>query len=71
MPGTVADGPTVALSFANNFWGKGDAGYGPLMDRMASAKQTNDELKAFYNGAHQVSQVYLNWLTLASSSCCA
>ena len=50
MPSTVADGPTVALSFANNFWGKSDAGYGPLLDRMANAKQTNDELKAYYNG---------------------
>ena len=35
---------------ANNFWGKDDAGVGPLLDRMASAKQTSDELRSFYSG---------------------
>ncbi|PYH78969.1 putative cell division control protein [Aspergillus uvarum CBS 121591] len=49
MPGTVADGPTVAMSFANNFWGKDDAGVGPMMDRMHNAKASCDELKTFYN----------------------
>ncbi|PYH43323.1 formin-binding protein HOF1 [Aspergillus saccharolyticus JOP 1030-1] len=49
MPGTVADGPTVAMSFANNFWGKDDAGVGPMMDRMHNAKTSCDELKTFYN----------------------
>ncbi|KAL5338686.1 hypothetical protein BJX70DRAFT_365916 [Aspergillus crustosus] len=49
MPGTVAEGPTVALSFANNFWGKEDAGVGPMLDRMHAAKASCDELKTFYN----------------------
>lgn len=35
---------------ANNFWGKDDAGVSPLLERMHAAKQTCDELKAFYNG---------------------
>ncbi|KAJ5808207.1 hypothetical protein N7474_009476 [Penicillium riverlandense] len=49
MPGTVADGPSVSMSFANNFWGKDDAGLHPMLDRMHGSKITNDELKAFYN----------------------
>ncbi|BCS03471.1 formin-binding protein HOF1 [Aspergillus luchuensis] len=49
MPGTVADGPTVAMSFANNFWGKEDAGVGPMLDRMHTSKVSCDELKTFYN----------------------
>lgn len=35
---------------ANNFWGKEDAGVQPLLERMLAAKQTSDELKAFYSG---------------------
>jgi hypothetical protein len=46
----VSDGPSVALSFANNFWGKDDAGVEPLLQRMHNAKQTCDELKTFYTG---------------------
>ena len=38
------------MSFANNFWGKEDAGVQPLLERMHNAKITCDELKAFYNG---------------------
>jgi hypothetical protein len=38
------------IAVANNFWGKEDAGVTPLLDRMAGAKQTCDELRAFYNG---------------------
>ncbi|KAL4928412.1 formin-binding protein HOF1 [Aspergillus undulatus] len=49
MPGTVADGPTVALSFANNFWGKDDAGVAPMLERMHASKTSCDELKTFYN----------------------
>ncbi|OJJ39155.1 hypothetical protein ASPWEDRAFT_36883 [Aspergillus wentii DTO 134E9] len=49
MPGTVAEGPSVSLSFANNFWGKEDAGVGPMLDRMHNAKTTCDELKSFYS----------------------
>ncbi|KAJ5728321.1 hypothetical protein N7493_004651 [Penicillium malachiteum] len=48
MPGTVAEGPTVSMSFANNFWGKDDAGVQPMLDRMHGSKTTSDELKAFY-----------------------
>lgn len=33
---------------ANNFWGKDDAGVGPMLDRMHNAKTTCDELKTFY-----------------------
>ncbi|KAJ5167917.1 uncharacterized protein N7482_003511 [Penicillium canariense] len=49
MPGTVAEGPTVSMSFANNFWGKEDAGLQPMLDRMHASKVTSDELKAFYS----------------------
>ena len=38
------------MSFANNFWGKEDAGVEPLLQRMHNAKQTCDELKSFYQG---------------------
>lgn len=36
-------------SVANNFWGKDDAGVGPMLDRMHNAKITCDELKSFYS----------------------
>ncbi|KAI0503385.1 hypothetical protein F5B22DRAFT_629220 [Xylaria bambusicola] len=52
------EGPTVALSFANNFWGKDDAGVGPLLDRMASAKQTSDELRSFYSARASLEDDY-------------
>ncbi|KAL8669625.1 MAG: hypothetical protein Q9168_005790 [Polycauliona sp. 1 TL-2023] len=58
MPGTVADGPTVAMSFANNFWGKDDAGVQPLLERMQNAKVTCDELKAFYNTRAAIEDEY-------------
>ncbi|KAJ5141351.1 hypothetical protein N7476_008906 [Penicillium atrosanguineum] len=48
MPGTVAEGPSVSMSFANNFWGKDDAGLQPMLDRMHGSKTTSDELKTFY-----------------------
>ncbi|KAI2610589.1 hypothetical protein GGR54DRAFT_373992 [Hypoxylon sp. NC1633] len=57
MP-AVTEGPTVALSFANNFWGKDDAGVGPLLDRMASAKQTSDELRSFYSSRASIEDEY-------------
>ncbi|KAI0965297.1 hypothetical protein F4678DRAFT_476692 [Xylaria arbuscula] len=57
MPSAI-EGPTVALSFANNFWGKDDAGVGPLLDRMASAKQTSDELRSFYNARASLEDDY-------------
>ncbi|MCJ1291457.1 hypothetical protein MMC34_003000 [Xylographa carneopallida] len=58
MPGTVADGPTVSLSFANNFWGKEDAGVQPLLERMHNAKVTSDELKTFYNSRAAIEDEY-------------
>ncbi|KAK1725232.1 hypothetical protein CaCOL14_012934 [Colletotrichum acutatum] len=58
MPISTADGPSVALSFANNFWGKEDAGVGPLLDRMLAAKQTCDELKAFYSARASIEDEY-------------
>jgi len=39
-------------SVANNFWGKDDAGVEPLIQRMANAKTTCDELKNFYSGTN-------------------
>ncbi|KAJ5047538.1 uncharacterized protein L3040_003361 [Drepanopeziza brunnea f. sp. 'multigermtubi'] len=48
MPSAVSDAPSVSMSFANNFWGKDDAGVEPLLLRMQNAKQTCDELKSFY-----------------------
>ncbi|KAE8353306.1 hypothetical protein BDV28DRAFT_109495 [Aspergillus coremiiformis] len=58
MPGTVTDGPTVAMSFANNFWGKDDAGVGPMLDRLHSAKVSCDELKTFYNIRAAIEEEY-------------
>ncbi|KAI1373577.1 hypothetical protein F4677DRAFT_429330 [Hypoxylon crocopeplum] len=57
MP-AATDGPAVSLSFANNFWGKDDAGVGPLLDRMASAKQTSDELRSFYSARSSIEDEY-------------
>ncbi|RPA83678.1 hypothetical protein BJ508DRAFT_207045 [Ascobolus immersus RN42] len=50
--------PSVTLSFANNFWGKDDAGVGPLLQRMHDAKTTCDELKNFYMTRHQIEDEY-------------
>ncbi|KAL9004805.1 MAG: hypothetical protein Q9188_002396 [Gyalolechia gomerana] len=58
MPGTVAEGPTVSMSFANNFWGKDDAGVQPLLERMQNAKVTSDELKGFYNTRATIEDEY-------------
>ncbi|KAG5925693.1 hypothetical protein E4U42_004047 [Claviceps africana] len=58
MPSATADAPTVALSFANNFWGKEDAGVGPLLERMQSAKTTCDELKSFYGARASIEEEY-------------
>ncbi|KAI9673126.1 MAG: hypothetical protein M1817_002988 [Caeruleum heppii] len=58
MPGTVSDGPSVSLSFANNFWGKEDAGVSPLLERMHDAKVTSDELKAFYTARAAIEDEY-------------
>ncbi|KAH8904269.1 hypothetical protein BR93DRAFT_960950 [Coniochaeta sp. PMI_546] len=58
MPGATTETPSVALSFANNFWGKDDAGVSPLLERMHAAKQTCDELKAFYNARASIEDDY-------------
>ncbi|KAL2187310.1 hypothetical protein L209DRAFT_686324 [Thermothelomyces heterothallicus CBS 203.75] len=58
MPATVSDAPAVALSFANNFWGKDDAGVPPLLERMHNAKQTCDELRAFYSARASIEDEY-------------
>jgi len=59
MPGSVTpEGPSVALSFANNFWGKDDAGVSPLLERMQDAKVSGDELKAFYTARAQIEDEY-------------
>ncbi|KAB5542919.1 hypothetical protein GE09DRAFT_1225066 [Coniochaeta sp. 2T2.1] len=50
--------PSVALSFANNFWGKDDAGVSPLLERMHAAKTTCDELKSFYNARASIEDDY-------------
>ncbi|KAK3724072.1 formin-binding protein [Vermiconidia calcicola] len=63
MPGPVAaEKPTVSLSFANNFWGKDDAGVGPLLERMGNAKVTGDELNAFYTARAQIEKEYASKL---------
>lgn len=43
---------------ANNFWGKDDAGVGPLLDRMLAAKQTCDELRSFYSARASIEEDY-------------
>ncbi|KAM7223999.1 hypothetical protein V8F06_000472 [Rhypophila decipiens] len=58
MPAAMSDGPAVALSFANNFWGKDDAGVGPLLERMHNAKQTCDELRSFYSARASIEEDY-------------
>ncbi|KUJ20498.1 uncharacterized protein LY89DRAFT_695135 [Mollisia scopiformis] len=58
MGGTVVDGPSVTMSFANNFWGKDDAGVDPLLQRMHNAKQTCDELKSFYTARAAIEDEY-------------
>ncbi|KAJ5584488.1 uncharacterized protein N7459_004288 [Penicillium hispanicum] len=63
MPGTLADGPSVSMSFANNFWGKDDAGLQPMLDRMHGSKVTSDELKAFYNVRAAIEDEYARKLS--------
>ncbi|TWU75954.1 hypothetical protein ED733_006629 [Metarhizium rileyi] len=58
MPAATAEAPAVMLSFANNFWGKEDAGVGPLLERMQSAKTTSDELRSFYSARASIEDEY-------------
>ncbi|KAL2119753.1 hypothetical protein VTJ04DRAFT_6714 [Mycothermus thermophilus] len=66
MPAAVAEVPGVALSFANNFWGKDDAGVAPLLERMHNAKQTCDELRAFYSARASIEDEYARKLLALS-----
>ncbi|EEH44278.2 formin-binding protein HOF1 [Paracoccidioides brasiliensis Pb18] len=66
MPGPVSETPSVALSFANNFWGKDDAGVGPMLERVHNAKLTCDELKAFYNTRAAIEDEYARKLLVLS-----
>lgn len=54
----MSDPPSVSLSFANNFWGKDDAGVGPLLERMHNAKVTGDEMKSFYTARAHIEEEY-------------
>ncbi|KAF1814795.1 hypothetical protein P152DRAFT_430776 [Eremomyces bilateralis CBS 781.70] len=59
MPGVAtSEPPSVSLSFANNFWGKDDAGVVPLLGRMQNAKTTMDELKSFYSARAALEEEY-------------
>ncbi|KAG9948412.1 hypothetical protein KCU85_g5097, partial [Aureobasidium melanogenum] len=60
MPATPASemAPSVSLSFANNFWGKEDAGVDPLLERMHNSKITSDELKSFYTQRAAIEEEY-------------
>ncbi|KAL6409643.1 hypothetical protein AUP68_06025 [Ilyonectria robusta] len=58
MPASTAEAPAVSLSFANNFWGKDDAGVGPMLSRLAGAKQTCDELRSFYGARASIEDEY-------------
>ncbi|CAK7273800.1 formin-binding protein [Sporothrix epigloea] len=55
--------PSILYDFAdekvaNNFWGKDDAGVGPLLERMQGAKQTCDELRTFYGTRASIEDEY-------------
>lgn len=50
--------PSVPNSFSNNFWGKSDLGVDPLLTRMANAKTTSDELRAFYKARADLEEEY-------------
>ncbi|ETN46201.1 uncharacterized protein HMPREF1541_00385 [Cyphellophora europaea CBS 101466] len=51
-------GPKVPCSFANNFWGREDAGVDPLLTRMVSGKTTNDEIRSFYSARAAIEEDY-------------
>jgi hypothetical protein len=52
------DKTRLTSAVANNFWGKDDAGVGPMLDRMHDAKATNDELKNFYAARAAIEDEY-------------
>lgn len=59
-PDRADDADSNIDAVANNFWGKDDAGVGPLLDRMVNSKQTCDELKSFYGGEDACPKM-MNW----------
>jgi hypothetical protein len=48
----------MLFAVANNFWGRDDAGVGPLLERMHNAKITSDELKSFYTARAKIEEEY-------------
>ncbi|KAF8420636.1 hypothetical protein EV426DRAFT_238101 [Tirmania nivea] len=58
MPKSNASSASADVSFANNFWGKDDAGVEPLIQRMANAKTTCDELRNFYSVRAAIEEDY-------------
>lgn len=70
MPAATGDDPpTITASFANNFWGRGDAGVQPILDRMTAAKQTSAELIAFYRARADLEEEYSKKLLAISRKC--
>lgn len=70
MPAATGDDPpTITSSFANNFWGRGDAGVQPVLDRMATGKQTSTELIAFYRARADLEEEYAKKLLAISRRC--
>ncbi|KAK9467748.1 hypothetical protein V1512DRAFT_259970 [Lipomyces arxii] len=57
MAGTDAV-PSVPLSFSNNFWGMEGRGITVLFQRMREAKQTCEEVKAFYKERIAIEEEY-------------
>lgn len=47
-----------ALTFSNRFWGKDDAGYHRLIQRMHQSKQTCEELTSYYRERMNIEQEY-------------
>lgn len=46
------------MSFSNNFWGPDDAGVGPVLQRMHEAKQTCEEIHAFFRERIAIEEEY-------------
>ncbi|KAK9237654.1 hypothetical protein V1525DRAFT_360172 [Lipomyces kononenkoae] len=57
MPASDAP-PSVPLSFSNNFWGMEERGVTAMFQRMREAKQTCEEIKAFYKERIMIEDEY-------------
>ncbi|QSS64747.1 SH3 domain-containing protein [Histoplasma capsulatum] len=64
MLGSVAPRNHHIQGFANNFWGKDDAGVAPMLERVHNAKTTCDELKAFYSTRAAIEDEYARKLLI-------